>query len=66
MQDRSFAFEQIECENDHVADEVANMADESERWLVVWRDGSQRTTGIVGLAWYAREFDDEATVSPAE
>lgn len=38
----------------------------AERWRVTWTDGRERTTTLVGLAWYAREFDDDATVTPVD
>jgi hypothetical protein len=47
-----------------VAAAVDEMRDESETWLVEWTDGTSRTTTLVGVAWYARVFDPEATVTP--
>jgi hypothetical protein len=37
-----------------------------DEWRVEWDDGSSRTTSLVGLAYYAREWDDEATVKRVE
>lgn len=40
------------------------MRETAERWRITWADGRARTTTLVGLAWYAREFDDDAIVTP--
>lgn len=32
-------------------------------WVVTWADGTERTTTLAVLAWYADNFDDEATVA---
>jgi hypothetical protein len=33
-------------------------------WRVEWEDGTSRETMIAAMAWYAREFDPAATVTP--
>lgn len=49
-------------------EEVTRRVDElravSDVWLIEWADGRERVTGLVGLAWYAREEDEDAVVSP--
>ena len=40
------------------------MREMAERWRITWADGRVRTTTLVGLAWYACEFDDDAIVTP--
>jgi hypothetical protein len=45
-----------------VAAAVDAMRDESATWRVKWADGTERETTLVGLAWYAREFDPDAEV----
>lgn len=44
--------------------EVAEMKEESDDWLVCWEDGTVEQAPCVGIAWCAREFDDEAEVIP--
>lgn len=39
------------------------MRADAETWTVAWEDGSKRSTTLVGLAWYAREHDPDATVT---
>lgn len=43
---------------------VEEMRDDAEEWRIEWDDGSSRETTLAGIAWYAREFDEEATVTP--
>lgn len=45
-------------------DEVTEMEAEAEEWRIEWSDGSSRTTTLAGLAYYAKYWDDEATVIP--
>lgn len=45
---------------------VRELREEADEWIVEWDDGSERTTTLAGIAWYAREFDSEATVRPVE
>jgi hypothetical protein len=47
-----------------VAAAVDAMRNESATWRVKWADGTERETTLVGLAWYAREFDPDAEVTP--
>jgi hypothetical protein len=47
-----------------VAAAVDAMRNESGTWRVKWSDGTERETTLVGLAWYAREFDPDAEVTP--
>lgn len=56
------ALEVVDVEE--VARRVDEMREVSDRWLIAWDGGREAVTGMVGLAWYAREFDDEATVTP--
>lgn len=58
------AFEQVECKYPAVKAEVDEMRQKSDEWIITWPHGALTTT-MVGLAWYAREFDDDAVVSPA-
>lgn len=58
------AFEQVECIDPDVREKVDEMADESDTWIIEWEDGRSRETALVGLAWWAREHDPEAEVSP--
>lgn len=44
--------------------DVAAMQEEADEWLVEWADGTERRTTLTGVAWYARAFDDDATVTP--
>lgn len=61
---KNFAFEQARCKYPSVKAEVDEMRKESDTWIITWPHGAT-TTSMVGLAWYAREFDENAVVSPA-
>lgn len=41
---------------------VEEMRDSAEEWRIDYDDGTARTTTLAGIAYYAREWDDEATV----
>lgn len=64
MAERNFAFEQVGCELPLVKEEVVEMREESGLWRIEWEDGTVRETTWVGMAWYAKHWDDEATVEP--
>lgn len=64
MKKKNFAFEQVDAKYPDVKREVDEMRQESDTWIITWPDDARETT-MVGLAWYAREFDDEAVVTPA-
>lgn len=64
MKGNNFAFEQVECKYPRVREEVRQMGAESTEWIIEY-DGMVRETWMVGMAWYAKHFDDEATVEPA-
>lgn len=42
---------------------VESMRKDADEWQIEWADGPHRETKLAGIAWYAREFDDEATVT---
>ena len=46
------------------AAEINGMRETADRWQIQWADSTDRITTLVGLAWYAREFDPMATVTP--
>lgn len=64
MEEKNFAFEQVEPKYPHVVEELDEMRAESNRWRIVWEDGTERETTWAIFAWIAREFDTSATVTP--
>lgn len=42
---------------------VEAMREGAGEWLIEWEDGTERSMTLVGIAWYAREFDATATVT---
>lgn len=56
----------IEWDRDTIAAAVDEMRAEAATWRITWHNGTTRTTTLVGMAWYARTFDPDATVTPLE
>lgn len=78
----NFAFEQVQCKYPLVKESVeewvaeqpekVGIADgddefiDQDRWLIEWDDNGSRATSIAGLAFYADEWDEDATVTRLE
>jgi hypothetical protein len=43
---------------------VKEMRESASEWRISFADGTTRETTLAGMAYYAREWDDDATVVP--